>query len=115
MNNSIIYMLGQNRSQLDATIKETFALLQKPEEQLPIYKNLPQEPRALRDRLVKINSYEGETVRNIIKNELNFAFDLLSLPKTLNTIWLDLSLLVLWLGFSFAFAMLAIMKCEVRQ
>ena len=107
--------LGQHKSQLDATIKETFALLQKPEEQPLIYKNLPQEPRAHRDRLVKINSYEGRTVRNIIKNELSFTFDLLSLPKTLNAIWLDLSLLVLWLGFSSAFAMLAIVKCEVKQ
>ena len=107
--------LGQHQSQLDATIKETFALLQKPEEQPLIYKNLPQEPRAHRDRLVKINSYEGQTVRNIIKNELSFTFDLLSLPKTLNAIWLDLSLLVLWLGFSSAFAMLAIVKCEVKQ
>lgn len=107
--------LVQHKSQLDTTIKETFALLQKPEEQPPIYKNLPQEPRALRDRLVKINSYEGGTVRNIIQNELSFTFDLLSLPKTLNAIWLDLSLLVLWLGFSFIFAMLATVKCEVRQ
>lgn len=107
--------LVQHKSQLDTTIKETFALLQKQEEQPPIYKNLPQEPRALRDRLVKINSYEGGTVRNIIQNELSFTFDLLSLPKTLNAIWLDLSLLVLWLGFSFIFAMLATVKCEVRQ
>ena len=107
--------LGQHKFQLDATIKETFALLQKPEEQPLIYKNLPQEPRALRNRLVKINAYEGGTVKNIIKNELSFTFDLLSLPKTLNAIWLDLSLLVLWLGFSFTFAMLAIAKCEVRQ
>ena len=38
--------LGQHKFQLDATIKETFALLQKPEEQPLIYKNLPQEPRA---------------------------------------------------------------------
>ncbi|RKU07749.1 hypothetical protein C6502_16845 [Candidatus Poribacteria bacterium] len=107
--------LVQHKTQLDATIKETFALLQKPEKQPLIYQNLPQEPRALRDRLVKINSYEGGTVRNIIQNELSFTFDLLSLPRTLNAIWLDLSLLVLWLGFSFVFAMLAIMKCRVRQ
>ena len=107
--------LGQHKSQLDATIKETFALLQKPEKQPLIYKNLPQEPRALRHRLVKINSYEGGTVRNIIQNELSFSFDLLSLSRTLNAIWLDLSLLVLWLGFSFVFAMLATVKCEVRQ
>ena len=66
--------LAQHKTQLDATIKETFALLQKPEKQPPIYKNLPQEPRALRDRLVKINSYEGGTVRNIIQNELRFYF-----------------------------------------
>ena len=107
--------LVQHKTQLDATIKETFALLQKPEKQPLIYKNLPQEPRALRDRLVKINSYEGGTVRNIIQNELSFSFDLLSLSRTLNAIWLDLSLLVLWLGFSFVFAMLATVKCEVRQ
>ena len=107
--------LGQHKSQLDANIKETFALLKKPEEQPPIFKNLPQEPRALRDRLVNINSYEGGAVRNIIKNELGLTFDLLALPETLNAIWLDLSLLVLWQGFSFALAMLAIVKCEVRR
>lgn len=107
--------LGQHKSQLDAIIKETFALLQKPEQQPPIYKNLPQQPHALRDRLVKINSYEGRTVRNIIKNELSFTFNLLSLPRTLGAIWFDLWMLALWLGISFAFAMLAIAKCEVRQ
>ncbi len=107
--------LVQHKSQLDTTIKETFALLQKPEEQPPIYKNLPQEPRALRDRLVKINSYEGGTVRDIIKNELSFTFELLSLPRTLGAIWFDLWMLALWLGISFAFAMLAIVKCEVKQ
>ena len=107
--------LGQHKSQLDTTIKETFALLQKPEQQPPIYKNLPQQPHALRNRLVKINSYEGGTVRNIIKNELSFTFALLSLPRTLGAIWFDLWMLVLWLGITFAFAMLAIVKCEVRQ
>jgi hypothetical protein len=69
---------------------------------------------AYRAWLVKRDEITYNGFRDGYSGMLNLTFRKSSLLETLQIIQLDLLLLVLWMGFGFVFATLAVVKCEVR-
>ena len=60
----------------------------------------------------------GKTLRALktqFTDLLGSKFEKFSLSESLQIIWLDLLLLVLWMGLNFGFALVAMAKCEVRS
>ena len=86
------------------------------EERASIFQQgLPKEPYARRDRLIKIVEYRMNLSKNLLlEPPLNFTFQRLSFSETLARMWLDLCLLVLWIGVGLALALVALARCEVR-
>lgn len=63
------------------------------------------------------NDLLGQTLRALktqFTDLLSSTFQKFSLSESLQVIWIDLLLLVFWLGLSFSFAIVAMAKCEVR-
>jgi len=105
------------KSKLSNDMKKALKEMEKMEKgELPptISKSAPKEPHAYRDWLWKLSAYSSAPMKNLFASQLNFTFEKLSLSESLHAISFDLSLLALWMGLGFAFAMLALVKCEIR-
>ena len=110
--------LIQHQSVLRLGLKKWLEILMgtRPEARPLIYTQAPpRKPHLYRSWLMKIEEYEMEVMRNLLAVQLGFSFEKLSLSDTLGAIWSDLLLLVLWIGITFASALLVLTKYEVQS
>lgn len=105
--------LKGHESQLGSNIQ---SLLQASQQIPSLSKPPPQEIYGYRKWRLEVQADSLQLVKSLLlASQLSFTFSTPPLLNTLHAIRIDLLLLIFWLGLSFAFAAMALAKCEVRR
>ena len=107
--------LQQNRSVLASELQEFVKVAYSSFSEIQQQYDSLIAPHVWRGKIIDLYVELKGIGRSFFERPLAFTFDKLSLSQTLNAIRLDLLVLTVWVGLTFALAMLAFTTGEVRQ